>query len=43
VVLMTGSGLKDTDSAMRAGGEPVAVGTSLSDVVAVLGASGSAV
>jgi threonine synthase len=32
VVLMTGSGLKDTKSAMRAAGEPVRVGTSLRDV-----------
>ncbi len=42
VVLMTGSGLKDTDSAMRAAGEPVPVGTSLSDVVAALRAVGHA-
>ena len=34
VVLMTGSGLKDTDSAMRSAGEPVPVGRSLSDVEA---------
>lgn len=32
VVLMTGSGLKDTESAMRAAGEPVPVGRSLADV-----------
>ncbi len=32
VVLMTGSGLKDTESAMRSVGEPVAVGCSLDDV-----------
>ena len=36
VVLMTGSGLKDTDSAMRAAGQPVPVGRSLSDVEAAL-------
>ena len=41
VVLMTGSGLKDTDSAMRAAGKPVPVGTSLSDVQAALGAAGN--
>lgn len=32
VVLMTGSGLKDTESAMRAAGEPVRVGTDVADV-----------
>ncbi len=32
VVLMTGSGLKDTESAMRAAGEAVPVGRSLEDV-----------
>lgn len=31
-VLMTGSGLKDTESAMRSVGEPVSVGCSLADV-----------
>jgi threonine synthase len=36
VVLMTGSGLKDTTSAMRAAGEPVQVGRSLADVEAAL-------
>lgn len=36
VVLMTGSGLKDTESAMRAAGEPVPVGTTLEDVEAAL-------
>lgn len=36
VVLMTGSGLKDTESAMRSAGEPVPVGTRLSDVEDVL-------
>ena len=36
VVLMTGSGLKDTDSAMRAAGQPIPVGTSLSDVESAL-------
>ncbi len=35
-VLMTGSGLKDTESAMRSAGEPVPVGRSLDDVRAVL-------
>jgi len=35
-VLMTGSGLKDTASAMKAAGEPVTVGRSLSDVEAAL-------
>jgi hypothetical protein len=29
---MTGSGLKDTESAMRAAGEPVPVGTDVADV-----------
>ncbi len=42
VVLMTGSGLKDTDSAMRAAGSPVPVGTSLSDVEKALRGGGSA-
>lgn len=32
VVLMTGSGLKDTESAMRAAGEPIRVGRDLRDV-----------
>ncbi|MCK5596434.1 MAG: pyridoxal-phosphate dependent enzyme, partial [Candidatus Eisenbacteria sp.] len=32
VVLMTGSGLKDTESAMRAAGEPVPVGANVADV-----------
>jgi threonine synthase len=32
VVLMTGSGLKDTDSAMKAAGSPVPVGRSIDDV-----------
>jgi threonine synthase len=32
VVLMTGSGLKDTDSAMRSAGEPVPVGQDIADV-----------
>jgi threonine synthase len=32
VVLMTGSGLKDTESAMRAAGKPVPVGTDVGDV-----------
>jgi len=36
VVLMTGSGLKDTASAMKAAGEPVPVGRSLGDVEAAL-------
>ena len=36
VVLMTGSGLKDTESAMRAAGEPVPVGRSLEDVERVI-------
>jgi threonine synthase len=36
VVLMTGSGLKDTESAMRAAGEPVPVGRDLSDVEAAV-------
>jgi threonine synthase len=36
VALMTGSGLKDTQSAMRAAGETIPVGTSLSDVVDAL-------
>ena len=40
VVLMTGSGLKDTESAMRAAGEPLAVGTSLGDVESALERSG---
>jgi len=31
-VLMTGSGLKDTDAAMKSAGEPVAIGQSLDDV-----------
>jgi len=42
VVLMTGSGLKDTDSAMRAAGSPVPVGKSLSDVEKALKDVGSA-
>ncbi len=32
VVLMTGSGLKDTESAMRAAGEPIPIGRSLDEV-----------
>lgn len=36
VVLMTGSGLKDTESAMRSVGEPVSVGCSLADVERVI-------
>jgi threonine synthase len=36
VVLMTGSGLKDTDSAMRAAGQAVPVGKSLEDVKSAL-------
>ena len=40
VALMTGSGLKDTDSAMRAAGEPLAVGTSLDDVESALERAG---
>jgi threonine synthase len=36
VVLMTGSGLKDTQSAMRAAGRPIRVGTSIADVDAAL-------
>jgi threonine synthase len=39
VVLMTGSGLKDTESAMTAAGEPVFVGTDLADVERVLSGS----
>jgi threonine synthase len=39
VVLMTGSGLKDTESAMRSAGEPVPVGKSLADVERALKAS----
>ncbi|MFH1502038.1 MAG: threonine synthase [Candidatus Eisenbacteria bacterium] len=42
VVLMTGSGLKDTESAMRSAGEPVAIGRSISDVEAALAAAGRA-
>lgn len=41
VVLMTGSGLKDTDSAMRAAGEVLPVGKSLSDVESALWKLGS--
>ncbi|MBN2565305.1 MAG: threonine synthase [Candidatus Eisenbacteria bacterium] len=37
VVLMTGSGLKDTRSAMRAAGQPIRVGTSIRDVERALG------
>ena len=36
VVLMTGSGLKDTESAIRAAGEPLSVGRRLGDVEAAL-------
>jgi threonine synthase len=36
VVLMTGSGLKDTDSAMRSAGQPVPIGRTLDDVRAAL-------
>ncbi len=36
VVLMTGSGLKDTESAIRAAGKPVPVGRRLGDVEAAL-------
>ncbi len=42
VVLMTGSGLKDTDSAMRAAGQAVPVGKSLEDVKSALRGGGSA-
>jgi threonine synthase len=41
VVLMTGNGLKDTDSAMRSAGEPVPVKKSLSHVEEVLRAAGA--
>ena len=37
VVLMTGSGLKDTESAMKAAGSPVPVGRTLEDVERALG------
>jgi threonine synthase len=40
VVLMTGSGLKDTESAMRAAGEAIPVGRSLSDVQGALAGEG---
>ncbi len=36
VVLMTGSGLKDTESAMRSAGQPVPIGRTLDDVRAAL-------
>jgi threonine synthase len=36
VVLMTGSGLKDTESAMKAGGSPIRVGRSIEDVESVV-------
>ncbi len=36
-VLMTGSGLKDTDAAMKSIGEPLAIGQSLNDVERALG------
>jgi threonine synthase len=38
VALMTGSGLKDTESAMRAAGEAIRIGPTLSDVVEALNA-----
>jgi threonine synthase len=38
-VLMTGSGLKDTESAMRAAGKPVPVGTDVGDVERYLSAA----
>lgn len=37
VVLMTGSGLKDTDTAMRSVGEPVRIGASLDEVERAIG------
>ena len=37
VVLMTGSGLKDTESAMRAAGQPIPVGKDLADVERAVG------
>jgi len=36
VILMTGSGLKDTESAMRAAGRPIEVGPTLADVEAAV-------
>jgi len=38
VVLMTGSGLKDTENAMRAVGKPIEIGRSLADVERAVGA-----
>ena len=41
-VLMTGSGLKDTESAMRTAGQPIPVGRSLADVETALAERGTA-
>ena len=40
VVLMTGSGLKDTESALRAAGAPIEIGRSIEDVEHALSGSG---